>query len=207
MDNELPSVLLNRAVEELSQLPSIGRKTALRLALHLLKQKESKVLSLSESIVRMRKEICYCKYCHNISDSEICSICSNSARDKGVICVVESIKDVVSIEKTSQYKGLYHVLGGLISPMEGIAPSDLTIDLLLDRIKKEDVREIILALSTTMEGDTTNFYIFKKLKAISIRVTTLARGVAHGDELEYADELTLARSIKYRTPYEDTLAI
>lgn len=207
MNNELPSILLDRAVGELAQLPGIGRKTALRLVLHLLKQDEERVLSLSDAIVRMKKEICYCERCHNISDNHLCPICANNSRATGVVCVVEGIKDVVSIEKTAQYKGVYHVLGGIISPMEGVAPSDLNIESLIHRIKKEEIKEVILALSTTMEGDTTNFYIYKKMKGLPVKITTLARGVAHGDELEYADELTLARSIKHRTLYEDTLAI
>lgn len=207
MNIELPSVLLDRAVGEFAQLPGIGRKTALRLALHLLKQEEQRVLAFSDAIVRMKQEICTCQQCYNISDEPICAICSDSSRQKEIICVVEGVKDVVSIEKTAQYRGVYHVLGGIISPMDGIGPSDLTIDALIERVQCENVKEVILALSTTMEGDTTNFFIFKKLKEFPVKITTLARGVAHGDELEYADELTLARSIKNRTIYEDTLSV
>lgn len=204
---QLPSALLESAVNEFSLLPGIGRKTALRLVLHLLRQENSRVEKLTQALTRLKEEICYCKVCNNISDHTICPICSNPQRIDEVICVVENIKDVLSIESTQQFKGKYHVLGGIISPMEGIAPSDLAIESLIDRVKQGDVIEVILALSTTMEGDTTNFYIFKKLKDMEVKITTLARGVALGDELEYADELTLGRSIKYRTLYIDTLTI
>lgn len=205
MNEQLPSVLLERAVSEFAQLPGIGRKTALRLVLHLLRQEDERVAALSEALVQMKQNICHCAVCNNISDEETCPICANPARSEEIICVVENIKDVLSIENTQQYRGKYHVLGGIISPMEGIGPSDLSIDLLVERIGKGEVIEVILALSTTMEGDTTNFYLYKKLKQFNIRITTLARGVALGDELEYADELTLGRSIKHRTLYEETL--
>lgn len=204
-EDKYSSVLLERAVSEFSQLPSIGRKTALRLVLHLLKQEDKRVFAFTEALNQLKEQICYCKECNTISDTEICPICANENRTNEIICVVENIRDVLSIENTRQYKGKYHVLGGIISPMEGIAPSDIAIDLLVDRVAKGNVTEVILALSTTMEGDTTNFYIFKKLKEYNVRVTTLARGVALGDELEYADELTLGRSIKHRTLYEETL--
>lgn len=199
------SVLLERAVSEFAQLPGIGRKTALRLVLHLLRQEDARVLALTEALNQLKQNICYCKECNSISDEVLCPICANENRSGEILCVVENIKDVLSIENTQQYKGKYHVLGGIISPMEGIGPSDIAVDLLLERIAKGNVTEVVLALSTTMEGDTTNFYIFKKLKPYQVRVTTLARGVALGDELEYADELTLGRSIKHRTLYEETL--
>lgn len=202
---QFPSVLLERAVDEFSQLPGIGRKTALRLVLHLLRQEDNRVFALTESLNQLKQDICYCKECNNISDDPICPICASAERTEEILCVVENIRDVLSIENTQQYKGKYHVLGGIISPMEGIGPSDIAVDLLIDRVSKGNVVEVILALSTTMEGDTTNFYIFKKLKTYGVRVTTLARGVALGDELEYADELTLGRSIKHRTLYEETL--
>lgn len=199
------SVLLERAVDEFAQLPGIGRKTALRLVLHLLKQEDNRVFGFTEAINELKQNICYCKECHTISDEDICPICANPNRTDEIICVVENVRDVISIENTQQYKGKYHVLGGIISPMEGVGPADIAIDLLIERVARGGVAEVILALSTTMEGDTTNFYIFKKLKSYGIRVTTLARGVALGDELEYADELTLGRSIKHRTLYEETL--
>lgn len=206
MHNEkFPSLLLEQAVNQFAQLPGIGRKTALRLVLHLLRQEESKVFAFTDALNQLIQDICYCKECNSISDEELCPICANESRTSEILCVVENIRDVLSIENTQQYKGKYHVLGGIISPMDGIGPSDIAIDLLVDRVKKGGVQEVILALSTTMEGDTTNFYIFKKLKPYNVRVTTLARGVALGDELEYADELTLGRSIKYRTLYEETL--
>ncbi len=204
-EDKFSSVLLERAVNEFAQLPGIGRKTALRLVLHLLKQEDNRVSAFTESLNQLKAEICYCKECNAIADSELCPICENVNRTGEIICVVENVRDVLSIENTQQYKGKYHVLGGIISPMEGIAPSDIAIDLLEERVARGGVIEVILALSTTMEGDTTNFYIFKKLKKYGVRVTTLARGVALGDELEYADELTLGRSIKHRTLYEETL--
>ncbi len=204
-ENKYSSILLENAVNEFAQLPGIGRKTALRLVLHLLKQEDNRVFSFTESLNQLKQNICHCKECNTISDTEICPICANENRTGEILCVVENVRDVLSIENTQQYKGKYHVLGGIISPMEGVAPSDIAIDLLIERVARGGVSEVILALSTTMEGDTTNFYIFKKLKPYEVRVTTLARGVALGDELEYADELTLGRSIKHRTPYEETL--
>lgn len=205
MDNRVPlsSRLLDDAVNELASLPGIGKKTALRFALFLLKQDKSKVDTFLNSINRLKSDVKYCVVCNNISDTDICSICSDLRRDKSTICVVENLKDVISIELTEQYNGQYHVLGGKISPIEGIGPSDLNIDTLLQRIEnKDNINEIILALSTTMEGDTTNFYIFKKLQKYNIKITTLARGVAVGDELEYTDEITLGRSIVNRTDFE-----
>ncbi|MBP8944630.1 MAG: recombination protein RecR [Paludibacteraceae bacterium] len=202
---QFPSILVENAVFQFAKLPGIGRKTALRLTLYLLQQPEEVVEFFGETLIRLRKEILYCKVCHNISDTEICSICDNPARDHQTICVVENIKDVMAIENTQQYKGVYHVLGGIISPMDGIGPNNLEIDSLIQRAKEENIKEIILALSTTMEGDTTNFYIYRKLAPIKIKITTLARGVAIGDELEYADELTLGRSILNRVEFNPTL--
>jgi recombination protein RecR len=199
------SKLLEDAVNELSKLPGIGKKTALRLALHLLKKEEYVSEALGQSIIKMRTEIVFCKKCHNISDTELCEICSNPKRDEQVICVVEDVRDVIAIENTGQYNGLYHILGGIISPMDGIGPNDLNIESLANRIEQEEVQEAILALSATIEGDTTNFYIYKKLKGRNINITTIARGVSVGDELEYADEVTLGRSLLNRTPYEAAL--
>ena len=201
-----PSRLLENAVNEFSKLPGIGRKSALRLVLHLLRQDETEVSAFGNSLIQLRKEIKHCKICHNISDSETCQICSNPSRNNTVICVVENIRDVMSVENTHQFNGLYHVLGGIISPMDGIGPSDLEIESLIKRIESnEDIIEVILALSTTMEGDTTNFYIYRKLKDKNIKVTTLARGVSIGDELEYTDEITLGRSLVNRVIYESSL--
>ena len=202
MEN-IPSKFVERAVDELSKLPGIGRRTAMRLALYLLKQDEKDVELLGTSLIEMRSKITYCKKCHNISDSEICNICSNPSRDQSTVCIVEDVRDVMAIENTSQYNGLYHVLGGIISPMEGVGPEDLTIDKLRQRFEQEDIREVIMALPTTIEGDTTNFYIFKQLKDKNIKISTIARGVSIGNDLEYADEVTLGRSIVNRTPYED----
>ncbi len=199
-----PSRLLENAVNEFSRLPGIGRKSALRLVLHLLRQEKEAVVAFGESLIQLRKEIKHCKVCHNISDSETCQICANPARNRSVICVVENIRDVMLFENTHQYNGLYHVLGGIISPMDGIGPADLEIDSLIRRSETEDITEIILALPTTMEGDTTNFYIFRKLKGKPVRVTTLARGIAVGDDLEYTDEVTLGRSLVNRVPYENS---
>jgi recombination protein RecR len=198
------SLLLENAVQEFAKLPGIGRKTALRLVLHLLKESKEEVENFGNSIIRLRKEIVYCKVCHNISDSEICDICSNLSRDRSVVCVVENIKDVITIENTQQFRGLYHVLGGIISPMDGIGPKDLEIDSLLQRVENDGIKEVILALSTTMEGDTTNFYLYRKLEPFHIKITTLARGVSIGDELEYADEITLGRSIQNRIEFSQT---
>ncbi|MES2838572.1 MAG: recombination mediator RecR [Bacteroidota bacterium] len=201
-----PSKLLEEAVNQFNQLPGIGKKTALRLALHLLKKDTKEVEFFGNTFINLRSKIQYCNSCHNISETAVCNICSNTKRDTELICVVEDIRDVLAIENTSQFNGVYHVLGGIISPMDGIGPKDLTIDSLIERVKLHSVREIILALSTTMEGDTTNFYIYKKLKDLSVNVSTIARGIAVGDELEYADEVTLGRSILQRTPYEKTIS-
>jgi len=198
------SKLLNDAVDEFSSLPGIGRKTALRLVLYLLKQDDPDVERFGNTILRMKKEIKYCKNCHNISDTELCNICSDNYRDKETVCVVESIRDVMSVENTQQYSGVYHVLGGIISPIDGIGPADLNIESLVKKAEAGQIREVVLALSTTMEGDTTNFYIFKKLKKSGVEITTLARGLAIGDDLEYADEITLGRSIQNRMKFEDT---
>jgi len=203
--NSYSSKLLEEAVNELSRLPGIGRKSALRLALHLLKQDKANVENFGRSIILMRNEILHCKHCHNISDSDVCEICANPKRDPNIICVVEDIRDVMAIENTSQFLGLYHVLGGIISPMDGIGPHDLTINSLVDRVKNERIKEVVMALSTTIEGDTTNFYIYKQLKDLNIEISTIARGISIGDELEYADEVTLGRSIINRTPYSSNI--
>lgn len=197
-----PSKLLENAVNELSKLPGIGKKTALRLALHLLKLDENEVENFGHSIIKLKQEICYCKNCHNISDSDICEICSNLKRNHTFICVVEDIRDVLAIENTSQFNGIYHVLGGIISPMEGIGPSNLNIESLVNKVATGNITEIIMALPATMEGDTTNFYIYKQLKDYEVIITTIARGIAVGDNLEYTDEVTLGRSIINRMPYE-----
>jgi recombination protein RecR len=202
---KFPSRLLENAVNEFAKLPGIGRKTALRLVLHLLKQEKSEVDLFGNSLIQLRNEIKHCKICHNISDVDICNICSHPARNPEEVCVVENIKDVMAIENTQQFKGLYHVLGGIISPMDGIGPSDIEVNSLVERVKEGRVKEVVLALSTTMEGDTTNFFIYKKIKPFNIKVSTLARGVSVGDELEYADEITLGRSIKNRLDFESTL--
>jgi recombination protein RecR len=198
---EFPSKLLENAVNEFASLPGIGRKTAFRLVMNLLRRNLEDVKRFGESIVRLHSEIHYCKICHNISDTEICNICSDKKRDNSMVCVVENIQDVIAIENTRQYKGLYHVLGGIISPIDGIGPSDLKIDSLEEKVKTSGIREVIFALSTTMEGDTTNYYLYKRLNKYSVNLTTLARGVAIGDELEYTDEITLGRSIMNRTPF------
>jgi len=200
--NTYPSKLLENAVSELSKLPGIGRKSALRLALHLLRKDVSEVEAFGNAVIKMRKEISYCRECHNISDADLCSICASPKRDKSTICVVETTRDVMAIENTGQMSGVYHVLGGIISPMEGIGPEDLNIESLVGRITEGEVKEILLALPTTIEGDTTNFYLYRKLKDFTLKVTTLARGVSIGDELEFTDEVTLGRSILNRTPYE-----
>jgi recombination protein RecR len=204
MHQNYSSKLLEEAVEEFASLPGIGRKTALRLVLYLLKQDNGIVERFGNTVLKMKKEIMHCRICHNISDTEVCNICSDNFRDHTTVCVVENIRDVMSIENTHQYSGIYHVLGGIISPIDGIGPADLNIDSLVEKAANNSIREVILALSTTMEGDTTNFYIYKKLKDTAISVTTLARGVAIGDDLEYADEVTLGRSILHRTKFEDT---
>jgi len=201
-NHNLPSDLLNKAVKEFSRLPGVGSKTALRYVLQVLKWEQADIESFSDSIKRLYEDVRYCEKCNNISDSAVCSICSNASRDSAMVCVVESIKDVMAIENTGQYNGQYHVLGGIISPMDGIGPDDLSVDKLIQRVDNKDIREIILALSTTMEGDTTNFYIYRKLQKFDIKITTLARGVAIGDELEYADSLTLGRSIVNRNLFD-----
>lgn len=197
----IPSKLLENAVHELSRLPGIGKKTAMRLALHLLRERETDVVNLSEALVKMRQEIRYCSVCHNISDSDVCHICSDNRRNARIICVVQDIRDVLAIENTRQYTGRYHVLGGIISPIEGISPSDLSIDHLVERIEHPGADEIILALPSSIEGETTSFYIYKKVKPFPLTISTIARGVAIGDELEYTDEITLGRSILHRMPY------
>ncbi|WP_299581254.1 recombination mediator RecR [uncultured Sunxiuqinia sp.] len=203
---KFPSRLLENAVNEFAKLPGIGRKTALRLVLHLLKQEKSEVDLFGNSLIQLRNEIKHCKVCHNISDVDTCNICSNPNRRPEEVCVVENIKDVMAIENTQQFSGLYHVLGGIISPMDGIGPSDLEINSLIERVQSGDVKEVVLALSPTMEGDTTNFFIYKKLKDLNVKISTLARGVSIGDELQYADEITLGRSIKNRLDFESTLS-
>lgn len=198
------SPLLENAVSELSKLPGIGRKTALRLALHLLRRDENEAVALGESIIDMRKNINYCSRCHNISEEDVCPICGDTRRDASMVCVVENVKDVITIESTRQHHGLYHVLGGLISPLEGVGPSDIEIESLVARVKEENIEEVILALSPTMEGDTTNFYIYRKLADLPVRVTMLARGLSIGNELEYTDELTLGKSIENRVLFSET---
>ena len=194
-----PSQLLEKAVAEFSKLPGVGRKTALRLVLHLLRQPCDEVEEFAEAIARVRKDIKHCRVCHNISDTEVCPICSDPRRDKSVICVVENIQDVMAVENTQQFHGLYHVLGGIISPMDGIGPSDIEIDSLVERVSQGGVEEVILALASTMEGDTTNFYIQRKLQPLGVKISVIARGISVGDELEYTDELTLGRAILNRT--------
>ena len=202
---EFSSKLLENAVYEMSQLPGIGKRTALRLVLHLLRQPESQTINLAGALTTLRKDIKFCKKCHSISDLEICHICANPNRVQDTICVVEDIRDVMAIESTSQYRGLYHVLGGKISPLDGVGPHDLAIASLVERAKSGEVSELIFALSATMEGDTTNFYIYKLLKEVTIRTSTIARGIGVNDELEYADEVTLGRSIINRIPLEQAL--
>ncbi|MBS1653794.1 MAG: recombination protein RecR [Bacteroidetes bacterium] len=199
---QFSSALLENAVNEFAKLPGIGKKTALRLVLHLLKQNTTEVQHFSEVISKMRSEIKFCQRCHNVSDADICSICSNSMRRQEVICVVESIRDVIAIESTQQFSGTYHVLGGIISPLDGVGPDQLTIESLVQRVQKEKTEEIIFALNPNIQGDTTIYYIQKKLQGLNIRITTIARGIAFGGELEYADELTLARSLQNRMPVE-----
>ena len=202
MQQNYPSQLLEKAVDEFAKLPGIGRKTALRLVLHLLRQDDETVDALAEALSRMKHEVKHCKTCHNISDEDTCPICADHRRDASVVCVVENIQDVMAIENTQQFRGLYHVLGGIISPMDGIGPSDLEIDSLVKRVEEGEINEVILALSPTMEGDTTNFYIYRKLAHTDVKLSVIARGVSVGDELEYADEVTLGRSIVNRTPFD-----
>lgn len=202
MMRRYPSALLEKAVGEFSKLPGIGRKTALRLVLHMLRRSDEEVEQFADAVSRMKREVVYCKVCHNVSDTEVCSICGDARRDASTVCVVENVQDVMAVENTQQYHGLYHVLGGVISPMDGIGPSDIEIDSLVARVAAGGVAEVILALGSTMEGDTTNFYIARKMAAYPVKVSVIARGIAVGDELEYADEVTLGRSILNRTPFE-----
>lgn len=204
MNTQLSSVSLENAVAQLSKLPGIGEKTALRLALHLLRQDKEVALALGESIINMRENVSYCSRCHNISETEICELCSDSRRDSSTICVVESVKDVLTVESTHEFKGLYHVLGGVISPLDGVSPSDLEIDSLVKRVQEENIKEVVLALNPTMQGDTTNYYIYRKLSPFDVKVTVLARGLSIGNELEYTDEITLGRSIHNRILFSDT---
>jgi recombination protein RecR len=211
--NNYPSILLSDAVEQVASLPGIGRKTALRLVLHLLRQSNKDVEAFTGALSKLKQEVQYCRVCHTISDQEVCPICQSHSRDKHTVCVVENVQDVMSIENTGQYNGLYHVLGGIISPMDGVGPSDIEIDSLLDRVKNDDIHEVILALPTTMEGDTTNFYIYKKLQNLSnsqlplsnpqsLKISQIARGIAIGNEIEYTDEITLGRSIVNRIEFK-----
>ncbi|SHJ54955.1 recombination mediator RecR [Aquimarina spongiae] len=202
---EFSSKLLENAVYEMSQLPGIGKRTALRLVLHLLRQPEAQTEHLTLALGQLRKEIKFCKKCHSISDVEICDICSNPSREKELVCVVEDIRDVMAIESTGQYRGLYHVLGGKISPLDGIGPQDLKISSLVEKVKSGEIKELIFALSATMEGDTTNFYIYRQLEGLEVKISTIARGIGVNDELEYADEVTLGRSIMNRIPFENAL--
>lgn len=202
MEQQYPSVLLEKAVSEFSKLPGIGRKTALRLVLHLLRQSNSDVEQFASAIAKVKQEVKYCQVCHNISDDDVCPICSDPRRDTSLICVVENIQDVMAVENTQQFRGLYHVLGGIISPMDGIGPDQLEIQSLVQRVEQGGVSEVILALSSTMEGDTTNFYISRKLAPLDVKLSVIARGISVGDELEYTDEVTLGRSIVNRTPFE-----
>lgn len=204
MIQKYPSVLLESAVNEFAKLPGVGRKTALRLVLHMLRQDNKTVENFSSAILTLKNEVKYCQSCYNISDADICPICANPARDKSTVCVVENIKEVMAIENTSQFKGLYHVLGGIISPIDGIGPGDLQIESLVKRVSEGHIKEVILALSTTMEGDTTNFYIYKKLAPYNIKISMIARGISIGDEIEYADEVTLGRSIINRTLFNES---
>lgn len=202
---EFSSKLLEKAVNEMSQLPGIGKRTALRLVLHLLRQPNDQTMQLASALQNMRNEIKFCKSCHNISDTQLCEICTNPHRTSDIICVVEDVRDVMAIENTSSFRGLYHVLGGKISPMDGIGPNDLNITSLVDKVKQGEIKELIFALSSTMEGDTTNFYIFKQIQDCDIVTSTIARGISVGNELEYTDEVTLGRSIMNRIPFESSL--
>ena len=202
-----PSALLENAVNELATLPGVGRKTALRLALYMLRRDPSYTESFARALVELRRDVKYCRVCHNICDEDMCSICANPNRDHSLVCVVENIKEVMAIENTGQFKGVYHVLGGIISPMDGIGPNDLEIDSLVERVANGEIKEVILALSTTMEGDTTNFFIYRKLSPYSIKISAIARGVSIGDEIEYADEVTLGRSILNRTSFNDSIKL
>lgn len=205
MNQQYPSQLLEKAVSEFAKLPGIGRKTAMRLVLHLLRQETTAVESFGQAIMTLRREVKYCKVCHNLSDTDTCRICSHPGRDASTICVVETVRDVMAVEATQQFRGLYHVLGGVISPMDGIGPSDLQIQSLVERVRAGNVKEVILALSSTMEGDTTNFFIFRKLASFDVKMSVIARGISIGDELQYADEVTLGRSILNRTEFTGTI--
>jgi recombination protein RecR len=203
MINKYPSILLENAVNEFAKLPGIGRKSALRLVLHSLRRTSEEVENLGHALINLRREVNYCKICHNICDDEVCNICSDTTRDSSQVCVVENIKEVMAIENTGQFRGFYHVLGGIISPMDGIGPGDLQIDSLVKRVQTGEVEEVIFALSPTIEGDTTNFYIYRKLSGLNVKVSVIARGVSIGDELEYADEITLGRSILNRIDFNE----
>ena len=205
MNQQYSSLLLEKAVSEFAKLPGIGKKTAMRLVLHLLRQDTATVEAFGNSVITLKREVKYCKVCHNISDTDVCQICANTQRDSSTVCVVENIRDVMVVEATQQYKGLYHVLGGVISPMDGVGPGDLQIESLINRVKDGGVKELILALSTTMEGDTTNFYLYRKLEKSGVKLSIIARGVSIGDELEYTDEITLGRSIVNRTAFNGTV--
>ena len=205
MNRAYPSTLLENAVDELSALPGVGRKTALRLSLYLLRREPEYAERLGTVLQALRRDVKYCRTCHNICDTDLCDICADTSRDRSTVCVVENVKDVMTVENTAQFRGLYHVLGGIISPIDGIGPADLEIDSLVKRVAEGEVREVVLALSTTMEGDTTNFFIYRKLSAYPVRVTVIARGVSIGDELEYADEVTLGRSILNRVEFNDAI--
>ncbi|MCB0762151.1 MAG: recombination protein RecR [Flavobacteriales bacterium] len=202
---QLPSKLIEDAVDQMASLPGIGKRTALRLVLSLLKKDSKDVRRFAESFIKLKEDICECSICHNLSDSPTCSICSNPSRDESLVCVVEDIRDIMAIEATHQFRGRYHVLGGIISPIDGIGPADLHITSLIDRLKSGEIKEILLALSTTMEGETTAFYLYRKIADFDLKVTSIARGIGHGDELQYADELTLGKSIVNRVPYENSL--
>lgn len=202
MSQQYPSVLLEKAVSEFAKLPGIGRKTAMRLVLHLLRQDAAVVEGFAQSLTTLKHEVKYCRVCHNISDTDVCQICSSPSRDRSLVCVVENIRDVMAVENTQQFRGLYHVLGGIISPMDGVGPGDLQIDSLVSRVEAGGISEVILALSSTMEGDTTNFYIYRKLAHTGVKITVIARGISVGDELEYTDEVTLGRSIMARVPFK-----
>lgn len=202
---DFPSKLLEQAVEEMAHFPGIGKRTALRLMLHLLKQPEERTTHLAQALVKLKTEINFCENCHNISDSKLCSLCSSPKREQSLVCVVEDVRDVMAIENTGQFRGLYHVLGGKISPLDGIGPNQLTISSLIEKVRAGKIEELIFALGSTMEGDTTNFYIFKQLNGFPVKISTIARGISVGDELEYADEITLGRSILNRVPFESSL--
>ncbi|MDR1981495.1 MAG: recombination mediator RecR [Tannerellaceae bacterium] len=207
MNQKYPSVLLENAINEFASLPGIGRKTALRLALYMLRRDVAFTEGFASALVALRKDVKYCSVCHNICDDEPCAICADPYRDHSLVCVVENIKDVMAIENTGQFRGIYHVLGGIISPMDGIGPGDLEIESLVRRVANEEVKEVVLALSATMEGDTTNFFIYRKLSPYTVQVSVIARGVSIGDEIEYADEITLGRSIRNRTSFDDSIKI